>query len=372
MATRTSIDTRPYSDKERLLRSETDSPTSDGFDNPTPPARSNPLTTIALLATLTLTLLLSILTTTHITHKSTHPFSIPSAPPPEICDHATARPAFHTLPLHRRHAYVRAVQRLTTLPSRLGLNTSLYDDFTYVHIQLTWKVHHVAISLPFHRYFVAVFEKVLKDEGGYDGVMPYWDWTVDAADPLSSAVFNSSSGFGRDGRAKDGCVDGLLGGKVANYSEAGYDPHCVTRVFDDDGDDGMLHNKAWSGDVVRDIMESSQTYDEFRERLENGPHRHLHWGIGGEMPSASSTNDPLFFLHHAQIDRLWWLWQQRNPEKRNAEFFGPIWVENEMLAESGAGILDGIKMLGLTQDVSVQQVMRTDTELLCYKYKMEL
>lgn len=43
-----------------------------------------------------------------------------------------------------------------------------------------------------------------------------------------------------------------------------------------------------------------------------------------------------------------------------------------MLAESGAGILDGIKMLGLTQDVSVQQVMRTDTELLCYKYKMEL
>jgi len=78
-------------------------------------------------------------------------------------------------------------------------------------------------------------------------------------------------------------------------------------------------------------------------------------------------------LHHAQIDRLWWLWQQNNSEKRNGEFSGPIWVPNEeSLAESGAKITDSIKMLGLAQDATVREVMTTNTELLCYKYKTEL
>lgn len=84
-----------------------------------------------------------------------------------------ARPEWRSLPEHRRYAYTVAVERLTKLPSRLGLNTSLYDDFTYVHIQVKNQVHHSALSLPWHRMFISVFEEVLKTEGRYDGVMPY-------------------------------------------------------------------------------------------------------------------------------------------------------------------------------------------------------
>jgi tyrosinase len=29
----------------------------------------------------------------------------------------------------------------------------------------------------------------------------------------------------------------------------------------------------------------------------------------------SSVNDPLFFMHHANIDRLWWMWQEKHPER---------------------------------------------------------
>lgn len=47
-----------------------------------------------------------------------------------------ARPGWRSLPKHRRFACTVAVERLMKAPSRLGLNTSLYDDFTYVHIQL--------------------------------------------------------------------------------------------------------------------------------------------------------------------------------------------------------------------------------------------
>lgn len=29
-----------------------------------------------------------------------------------------------------------------------------------------------------------------------------------------------------------------------------------------------------------------------------------------------SPGDPAFYLHHAMIDRVWWIWQQLDPETR--------------------------------------------------------
>ena len=36
----------------------------------------------------------------------------------------------------------------------------------------------------------------------------------------------------------------------------------------------------------------------------------------------SSPADPIFFLHHAQIDRLWTLWQQRDLAERQYAISG--------------------------------------------------
>ena len=35
--------------------------------------------------------------------------------------------------------------------------------------------------------------------------------------------------------------------------------------------------------------------------------------MGGDMLPISSPSDPVFFLHHCNIDRLWALWQAQNP-----------------------------------------------------------
>ena len=37
--------------------------------------------------------------------------------------------------------------------------------------------------------------------------------------------------------------------------------------------------------------------------------------VGGTMDSSSSPADPLFWLHHANIDRLWVSWQQTHASK---------------------------------------------------------
>lgn len=83
-----------------------------------------------------------------------------------------------------RTAYTNAVLCLATKPSTIGLNTTMYDDFAYVHNKLNqrsknndtsfastnenWTVHGVAQFLPWHRYFMHLHEQALK-ECGYTG-----------------------------------------------------------------------------------------------------------------------------------------------------------------------------------------------------------
>jgi hypothetical protein len=42
-------------------------------------------------------------------------------------------------------------------------------------------------------------------------------------------------------------------------------------------------------------------------------HNRVHVWVGGSMAPGTSPNDPVFFLHHCNIDRLWALWQFRHP-----------------------------------------------------------
>lgn len=42
-------------------------------------------------------------------------------------------------------------------------------------------------------------------------------------------------------------------------------------------------------------------------------HNRVHMWVGGSMTPGTSPNDPVFFLHHCNIDRLWALWQFRHP-----------------------------------------------------------
>ncbi len=42
-------------------------------------------------------------------------------------------------------------------------------------------------------------------------------------------------------------------------------------------------------------------------------HNIVHRFIGGDMGTAATPNDPVFFLHHCNIDRIWARWQDRYP-----------------------------------------------------------
>lgn len=50
----------------------------------------------------------------------------------------------------------------------------------------------------------------------------------------------------------------------------------------------------------------------FTHALEGGPHNFVHGWVNGTMSSVpTAPADPIFWMHHAQIDRIWSMWQKK-------------------------------------------------------------
>lgn len=67
---------------------------------------------------------------------ATPPASYSSSSSSSSCTKPSKRPEWRALSQAQKTTYIKAVQCLTTKPSRLGLKTSLYEDFAYVHAHL--------------------------------------------------------------------------------------------------------------------------------------------------------------------------------------------------------------------------------------------
>src|SRR5207244_9748589 len=56
----------------------------------------------------------------------------------------------------------------------------------------------------------------------------------------------------------------------------------------------------------------SASYATFWGNIEAPSHNSAHCYIGGTMCTLNAARDPIFFMLHANCDRLWALWQRRN------------------------------------------------------------
>ena len=74
--------------------------------------------------------------------------------------------------------------------------------------------------------------------------------------------------------------------------------------------------------------------------------------------------DPVFFLHHTQLDRLWWKWQQVDPRARMEDYSGKA----AYTSSSEASLGDPLPLGDLAADVQVEEIMDTKSKLVCYGY----
>ncbi|KAI8841521.1 hypothetical protein BJ741DRAFT_545588 [Chytriomyces cf. hyalinus JEL632] len=156
--------------------------------------------------------------------------------------------------------------------------------------------------LPWHREMLRRFEAALK-EIDPSVSLPYYDWGFDGQTPLrNTAVFGSGSdAFGTTG----GCV---TNGFPAGWTDA-TDNACLRRNY---ASSFTFPDNA----QLAPFVISSGNFESFANQVETA-HNNVHvtiGGSGGDMSNVNrSPNDPLFYLHHANIDRLWYRWQKNHP-----------------------------------------------------------
>ncbi|KAJ1725701.1 hypothetical protein LPJ53_000180 [Coemansia erecta] len=170
--------------------------------------------------------------------------------------------------------------------------------FADIHNYEFGNIHGNDHFFPFHRRYLRDFEEVGQR---YDRnfAVPFWDELRDSRNPAGSPVMSSAriggNGFGA-------CVsDGLQNGWTMSFPN----PHCLSRLYDM----GNQMHSWYSPEYIYSVMQRNNDMHGFRENIEFSLHGSVHLGIGGDMSTPYSSNDFAFFLHHANLDRLWDQWQ---------------------------------------------------------------
>ncbi|KAJ5502237.1 Tyrosinase [Penicillium fimorum] len=325
---------------------------------------------------------------------------------------------WRTFSTTQKKSYISSVLCLQKLPSLTppelapGVR-SRYDDFVGTHINQTTGIHYTGTFLAWHRYYIWNFEEAMRNECGYTGDYPYWNWGADAADLEKSQVFDGSetsmSGNGAyvesvgdielslgtypvihlptgngggcvtSGPFKDYSVNlgpvalMLPGGKSESTANPlAYNPRCLKR----DLSTKIVQDYANFTAIVDLILRHDDVYD-FQMNMQGVPgsgnigvHGGGHYSMGGD-PSRDvfvSPGDPAFWLHHGMIDRTWWIWQNLDLHKRLNAISGTATFLNG--PPSANTTLDTLLDLGYAggETVAMRDLMSTVSGPFCYIY----
>ncbi len=152
--------------------------------------------------------------------------------------------------------------------------------------------------LTWHRAYIDIFEKALRCVNA-NVTLPFWDWssghTTGVPAPCAEPTYVN--------RAGNTVPNPLYAGPLPASGGGGYTSRRAdidTTSFDDLADTAQL------------VM-GNTTFGSFQSAL-NSVHGSVHVRVGGDMMSVPFAGfDPIFFLHHANIDRVWAQWQASHP-----------------------------------------------------------
>jgi tyrosinase len=308
-----------------------------------------------------------------------------------------------------RKSYISAIQCLLARPSQLAATMpackNAYHDFAAVHANQTRNIHFSGVFYAWHRHFLALVEDALSACGLPAGMgVPYWDWTLPiyqaglAASPLFDGGAES---LGADGEASGdtepytipggktvphgaggGCVEKgpfaglkvpfgpfsiqhLFTGLPADWAKG--NEHCLKRDLND-----FTLRKYNTREAVEAAL-ASKTVKEFQGItagfIDLGVHGGGHFSVGETMNDPfGSPQDPVFFLHHSMLDRVWSFWQDGDERGgRRFVYDGTSSIFN--LADSPPVGNETVLTYGvLGRDVKMWETASHRGGLYCYRY----
>ena len=198
--------------------------------------------------------------------------------------------------------------------------------------------HMGPIFLPWHRYMLILLEyhlqRVLNDDSFG---LPYWDWARDGELPVSqqnnSPIWSNScmGGTGTPittgpfavGSWKINVREDMNGNLVRTNSSLRRNfGSTLERRLPTKAEVQTALNRG-RPNVFYDVEPWDDNSVSFRNELEgwmNTPptrlHNAVHVWVRGDMILGTSLNDPVFYLNHCNVDRIWsgWMKEYNNPE----------------------------------------------------------
>lgn len=181
---------------------------------------------------------------------------------------------------------------------------------------------------PWHRAQLAHFEEIIaKLSGRKNFSLPYWDAQDDHV--LPAALCDPKSPFYIAGREANAATD---------YSSERW-------KFASEG-----------ASIVEDNFDNFVGRVDVAGRAEAYGHNSVHMITGGKMGDVvTAPLDPLFWLHHCNVDRVWATWQYNNyenpPAAWKAEVIGGFVGPKGPVPDTTAGALLDMKALGYAYDM---------------------
>jgi tyrosinase len=300
----------------------------------------------------------------------------------------TVRQDVKDLTAQQKAEFVAAIRASKTTASPLNPRLSYYDQFVWWHREafrcsIAWEqgrnwagaAHASPTFLPWHRQYIAEFEDMLREVSRNPRLsLPYWDWT----DPESTAAVFADDFMGGNGDPAQGYAvtsgpfrkgawevriqdpaalrAGLVKPKrhlVRNfgaYRGGTIELPTKDEILSSLGVHGYDHRpfnaQAPLDESFRNTLEgwrnvprfscnrgwlAQRTNPRFASEMHNGVHVYVGgvWSQGsrgavGTMSTVTSPNDPVFWVHHANVDRIWAAWEDQSrahyqPQRRAPE-----------------------------------------------------
>lgn len=259
----------------------------------------------------------------------------------QSCDGVRERKAWNKLTDTEQTTFLNAVIALKQHDGSAigGVDVLSYDAFVQTHEVNVFEAHSfngpVEEFLTWHRWFLWQYETALRLVSGDCSItLPFWEWELDFEDPGASAplgplTFGSVNGLGGRGRpsVKYGVTEGIAACSTSYWSTTVLSGSCLERSFNDR--DGSFTSQAG----LLNVITANAIFEDFFLPLEGTPHGVPHIYVGRHMADIRfSPDDPLFYLHHCNVDRVLALWQ----DYRNHDQIAPA----DLGAEQFSGDLD--------------------------------
>ncbi|KAJ2801083.1 hypothetical protein H4R21_002922 [Coemansia helicoidea] len=232
------------------------------------------------------------------------------------CAKPRQRPEIRSLSPEDRGRFFRALNELR--------NNGELDRLSKMHVDNADTIHGHPVFMVFHRVFVNDFASAIeKVDPGV--LVPYWDWSLDASNPIASSVFTADY-CGGNGSGDKSCV---ANGPFSNWEMKVDSPHCLARKFNQ----GDSIAPFWPPEALLSMQRTCNQYGALSSGIENGCHGAVHLGISGDMSTMFAPNDPFFFLHHGMVDKLWYDWQLAGPGERFQMYDGVNYADSGVSAD---------------------------------------